>query len=65
MPSVDVIESSNISGKTASENKSIKVLDELMAQLTVSKSQDETNAATQHIATFINGAIGEADTPTK
>jgi len=65
MPSVDVIESSNISGKTALENKSIKVLDELMANLTVSKSQDETNAATQHIATFINGAIEESDTPTK
>jgi len=65
MPSVDVIESPNISGKTSSENKSIKVLDELMAQLTVFKSPDETKAATQHIATFINGTIGDADTPTK
>lgn len=45
--------------------KSIKVLDELMAKLSVSKSQDEVNAATHNIAAFINGQIEEQDAPTK
>jgi elongation factor 3 len=50
----------------AKENaKSIKVLDELMSKLSVSKSQDETNAAAKNLATFINGPIEEADAPTK
>lgn len=48
------------------ENKnSIKVLDELMAKLTVSKAQEDINAATKNIATFINGPIEEHDAPTK
>jgi elongation factor 3 len=48
------------------ENKnSIKVLDDLMAKLSVSKAQDEVNAATHNIATFINGPIEERDAPTK
>lgn len=60
------MDSSEISGKTALENaKSIKVLDELMAKLSVSKSQDETNTATLNIITFINGSTEEADAPTK
>jgi elongation factor 3 len=66
MPSIEVMDSSKVSGKAASENaKSIKVLDELMAKLNISKSKDETNAATQTIATSINGSIEEADAPTK
>jgi elongation factor 3 len=66
MPSIEVMDSSEISGKTALENaKSIKVLDELMAKLSVSKSQDETNTATLNIITFINGSTEEADAPTK
>ena len=67
MPSVEVMDATNsTSGKVASENaKSIKVLDELMAKLSVSKSQDDTNAAARNIATFINGPIEEADAPTK
>jgi elongation factor 3 len=61
MPSVETMGS-----KVASENaKSIKVLDELMAKLTVSKTQDETNAAARNLATFINGPIEEAEAPTK
>lgn len=44
---------------------SIKVLDELMAKLTVSKAQDEINAATHNLATFINGDIEDKETPTK
>jgi elongation factor 3 len=49
-----------------SENsKSLKVLEEMMGKLTVSKAQDEINASAQAIATFINGDIEEADAPTK
>jgi elongation factor 3 len=49
-----------------SENsKSVKVLEELLGKLTISKAQDEINAAALDIATFINGDIEEADAPTK
>jgi elongation factor 3 len=49
-----------------SENsKAVKVLEELMGKLTVSKAQDEINASANAIATFINGDIEEADAPTK
>ncbi|KAF1850739.1 ARM repeat-containing protein [Cucurbitaria berberidis CBS 394.84] len=49
-----------------SENsKALKALEELMSKLTVSKAQDEINAAASSIATFINGDIEEADAPTK
>ena len=49
-----------------SENsKALKALEELMSKLTVSKAQDEINAAANSIATFINGDIEEADAPTK
>jgi elongation factor 3 len=49
-----------------SENsKAVKTLEELMGKLTVSKAQDEINAAANSIATFINGDIEEADAPTK
>ncbi|KAF1811456.1 elongation factor 3 [Eremomyces bilateralis CBS 781.70] len=50
----------------ASENKkSFKVLEDLFAKLSVAKAQDEINASTINIATFINGDIEEADVPTK
>lgn len=50
----------------ANENaQSIKVLDQLMSNLTIAKSEDETKAATANIASFINGPIEEADAPTK
>lgn len=49
-----------------SENKqSIKVLDELLAKLTISKEQDQINGVSSEIATFINGDIEEKDAPTK
>ena len=49
-----------------SENKkSLKVLEELLGKLTISKAQDEINAASLDLATFINGDIEEADAPTK
>ncbi|KAL3418498.1 Elongation factor 3 [Phlyctema vagabunda] len=48
------------------ENKiSIKVLDDLMSKLTVSKAPEDVNAATKNLATFINGNIEEQDAPTK
>lgn len=67
MPSVDIMESASSSAAaTKSENqKSIKVLDELLGKLTISKTADETNAAVSNIATFINGPIEEEDAPTK
>ncbi|KAF2245703.1 ARM repeat-containing protein [Trematosphaeria pertusa] len=49
-----------------SENsKSLKVLEELLGKLTISKAQDEINAAALDLATFINGDIEEGDAPTK
>jgi elongation factor 3 len=62
MPSVQAMDSSNIKKENA---QSIKVLDDLMAKLSVSKSQDEVNAVTNNIATFINSPIEEQDAPTK
>ena len=54
------------SGAIKSENKqSIKVLEELLAKLTVSKAQDEINGVSQEIAIFINGDIEEEDATTK
>ncbi|MCJ1478110.1 translational elongation factor EF-1 alpha [Lambiella insularis] len=51
---------------TKSENqKSVKVLDELLSKLTISKTAAETSAAAGNIATFINGEIEEHDAPTK
>ncbi|RDW80489.1 hypothetical protein BP5796_05187 [Coleophoma crateriformis] len=48
------------------ENKnSVKVLEDLMSKLTVSKAQEEINAASKNLATFINGAIEEKDVPTQ
>lgn len=49
----------------AENSKSLKVLEELMSKLSVSKAQDEINAAANDIAVFINGDIEEADAPTQ
>ncbi|KAI9891469.1 MAG: translational elongation factor EF-1 alpha [Vezdaea aestivalis] len=65
-PAVDVAASASSDAAIAKENKqSVKVLDELLSKLTVSKSADETNVAAGNIATFINGPIEEHDAPTK
>lgn len=49
-----------------SENqKSMKVLEELLSKLSVSKAQDEINLASLDLASFINGEILEEDAPTK
>jgi elongation factor 3 len=51
---------------TTKENKgSVKVLDELMAKLNLSKEQADINAATKSLATFINGSIETKDAPTQ
>jgi elongation factor 3 len=53
-------------GQVKSENaKSVKALSELLSRLSVSKSQDEINAASLDIATLINGDIEEQDAPTQ
>ena len=67
MPSAEVMDTvpSN-SANTKSENqKSVKVLDELLSKLSIAKTADETSAAAGNIATFINGDIEEHDAPTK
>ncbi|KAF2004679.1 ARM repeat-containing protein [Amniculicola lignicola CBS 123094] len=49
-----------------SENaKSLKVLEELLSKLNISKAQDEINSAALDLATFINGDIEEYDAPVK
>ncbi|CUS12761.1 unnamed protein product [Tuber aestivum] len=50
----------------ASENqKSVKVLDELLQKLSVSKTKDDATYAAENLATFINGPIEEHEVPTK
>lgn len=49
----------------AENSKSLKVLEELLGKLNISKAQDEVNAAANDIATFINGDIEEGDAPVK
>lgn len=64
MPVATASTSTNMASKK--ENAaSIKVLDELMAKLNISKDQADINAATGSLATFINGDIETKDAPTK
>lgn len=61
-PALDTMNSSVIS----SENqKSVKVLDELLQKLTISKTKDDATYAAENLATFINGPIEEHEIPTK
>ncbi|KAF2473013.1 ARM repeat-containing protein [Lindgomyces ingoldianus] len=55
----------NASTVKSENSKSVKVLEELVKKLNISKGQDEINAASLDLATFINGDIEEADAPTK
>ncbi|KAF2752885.1 ARM repeat-containing protein [Pseudovirgaria hyperparasitica] len=49
-----------------SENRtSVKVLEELVSKLSISKDAAEITATSQNLAVFINGDIEEADAPTK
>lgn len=51
---------------SASENaQSLKVLDELMQKLTISKEADAIKEASINLASFINGRIEDVDTPTR
>ena len=67
MPSVDIMDTAPTNAATTkSENqKSVKVLDELLNKLAISKTADESSEAAGNIATFINGDIEEHDAPTK
>ena len=52
--------------QTAAENaKSIKVLDDLMQKLTLSKEADAIKESSMALAAFINGRIEDLDTPTR
>ncbi|KAJ4300574.1 translational elongation factor EF-1 alpha [Collariella sp. IMI 366227] len=52
--------------QVAAENaKSVKVLEELMQKLTISKEADAIKESAAAIASFINGRIEDLDTPTK
>ena len=60
-PAVDMV-----SGVVAAENqKSVKVLDELMKKLNISKTKEEASNAARNLATFLSGPIQEHDVPTK
>ncbi|RJE17297.1 elongation factor 3, partial [Aspergillus sclerotialis] len=45
--------------------QSIATLEQLLHQLSISKSQDEANGAAGNVATFLNGPIEEHDVPLK
>jgi elongation factor 3 len=52
--------------QAAAENaKSLKVLDELMQKLSISKEADAIKESAGALATFINGRIADLETPTK
>lgn len=54
------------SSASKSENsKSLKVIEELLSKLNISKAQDEINSTALDLANFVNGDIEEADAPTK
>lgn len=55
-----------MSSTIASENqKSLKVLDELLNKLTISKNAQDAESAAENLATFINGPSVEHEIPTK
>ena len=55
MPAIIDASSSSAEMSTPKEQRNTaKVLDELMAKLSISKAQDDINAATHNIAVFIN-----------
>jgi elongation factor 3 len=63
-PAVDM--ASATPAQIKSENKgSIKVIEELLQKLSVSKEQADINSTSIDLANFVNGDIEEADAPTK
>ncbi|KAJ4513693.1 translational elongation factor EF-1 alpha [Exophiala dermatitidis] len=64
MPAVDTMTSTPET--TAKETKqSVATLEQLLQKLSLSKAQDEANAAATNIATFLNGPIEEHAVPLK
>lgn len=60
------MESTHTPAQVKSENKkSLKVIEELLSKLSISKAQDEINAASLDLAVFVNGDIEEEAAPTK
>jgi elongation factor 3 len=52
--------------QAAAENaQSVKVLDELMQKLTISKEAAAVKESSAALASFINGRIQDLDTPTR
>jgi elongation factor 3 len=62
---VDTMETVSPATVKSENQKSMKVLEELLSKLSVSKAQDEINATSLDLASFINGDIVEEDAPTK
>lgn len=64
MPAIDVMASTPAAAQKET-TKSVGVLEELIKTLSVSKGQDEANAAAGNIATLLNGPIEERTIPAK
>jgi elongation factor 3 len=64
MPAVDTMSSTPMT--SSKETKvSVATLEQLLQKLSVSKAQDEANAAAINVATLLNGPIEEHDVPLK
>jgi elongation factor 3 len=64
MPAVDVVDSVPVAPSKEGA-KSVAALEELIKTLSVSKSQDETSAAANNIASLLNGPAEEQILPSK
>ena len=64
MPAVDVMDTTRATSAKET-TKSVGVLEELIKTLSISKGQDEANAAASNIATLLNGPIEERTVPAK
>jgi elongation factor 3 len=64
MPAVDTMASTPVSSAKETKN-SIHTLEQLMQNLSISKSQDEINSAANNLATLLNGPIEEHAMPLK
>lgn len=53
------------SASKAENAQSLKVLDELMQKLSITKDAAATKETTKELASFINGRIQDLDTPAK
>ena len=62
---VDTMDTVSAAAVKSENQKSMKVIEELLAKLTVSKAQEDINAASLDLASFINGEIVEGDAPTR